>query len=420
VIIPSIDLAKGRAVQLVGGREQVLDAGAPQPWCDRFRFVGEIAVVDLDAALGRGTNRDLIAELCDVASCRVGGGIRTYADACWWLDRGACRIVIGTAAEPTLLRRLPRERLVVALDARDGEVMVDGWRMATGRNVITRVSELESFVGGFLVTFIEREGRLAGTDLARAKALRELAPSTAFTIAGGVATAAEIAALDRLGVDAQVGMALYTGALDLADGFLAPASSDRADQLIPTVVADEEGVALGLAWSSPASLRLALAERRGIYHSRTRGIWRKGDTSGHTQTLLGVALDCDRDALRFTVRQRGPGHCHRSTRTCWGAANGLDALESTIASRKRTRDAASYTARLLGEPALLAAKLVEEATEFAQASTRSEAVEEAADLIYFTMVRLAAMDATRADVSRALARRAGRITRRAGEAKALP
>ena len=158
-----------------------------------------------------------------------------------------------------------------------------------------------------------------------------------MTIAGGITTADEIAALDRLGADAQVGMALYKGQLNLADAFAAALVSDRADTLWPTVVTDEYGKALGLAYSNTASLRKAIAERRGVYHSRTRGLWVKGETSGATQALLRVDADCDRDTLRFTVRQQGVGFCHRDTYTCWGPERGLAALAREL--RARTREA---------------------------------------------------------------------------------
>jgi phosphoribosyl-ATP pyrophosphohydrolase/phosphoribosyl-AMP cyclohydrolase len=416
MIIPSIDIAAGRVVQLVGGREQALDAGEPLPWLEQFRLAGEVAVVDLDAAMGIGSNRDQIAELCEHAACRVGGGIRSYEHAAWWLDRGAVRIVIGTAAQPALLKQLPRERVIVALDAMHDEVVVEGWQTGTGRSVAEGITQLEPYVSGFLVTFVEREGRLAGTDLARARTLRALT-TRSLTIAGGVTTATEIAALDALGIDAQVGMAIYTGALNLGDAIGASLRSDRADELFPTVVVDEHGEALGLAWSSRESLRLAVGERRGIYQSRRRGIWIKGEQSGATQELLAVALDCDRDALRFTVRQAGTGFCHTGTSTCWGSSSPLTALEQTIRSRSGSPVPGSYTARLLQDPDLLTAKLIEEASELGMAATREAVVEEMADLIYFAMVRLATVQATRAEVDQVLARRASRITRRAGEAK---
>lgn len=422
MIVPSIDLEGGNAVQLIGGASRALDAGDPRPWARHFGRVGEIAVVDLDAALGRGTNRDTIRDLVALARCRVGGGIRSAEDAVAWLDAGASRIVLGTAARPEVLRRLPRERVIVALDALHGEVVVDGWRTGTGCGIEERMAALAGLAGEFLVTFVEREGRMAGVDLAVCAALARAARAAgaALTIAGGVTDAEEIAALDRLGIDAQVGMALYSGRLGLAEAFAAPLTSDRADGYWPTVVTDERGVALGLAWSSLASLRVALEEGVGAYHSRTRGPWIKGASSGAGQRLIAAAADCDRDALRFTVRQEDPGFCHRAARTCWGPDGGLGALARRVTARASVAPAGSYSARLLGDPGLLAAKLREEAGELADAADARQVAGEAADLLYLTTVALARGNVPLADVEAELDRRSLRLSRRPGDAKPTP
>jgi phosphoribosyl-ATP pyrophosphohydrolase/phosphoribosyl-AMP cyclohydrolase len=414
MIVPSVDLRGGHAVQLVGGKEQVLDAGDPRPLAERFGRVGPIAVIDLDAALGTGSNAEVITDLVGRAQCRVGGGIRDREAAVRWLDAGAEQVILGTAARPELLRTLPRSRVMAALDAVDGEVVVDGWRTRTGASVADRMAELRPFVSGFLVTFVEREGRLGGTALDRVPALVEAAGDTRITIAGGVTTPDEIAALDRLGCDAQVGMALYTGRLSLADGFAAVLRTDRADGLWPTVVVDELGTALGLCWSNRESLTRALDTGRGVYWSRSRGgLWEKGATSGATQLLRSVRADCDRDALRFVVQQAGPGFCHLETRTCWGDDDGLQRLARRLAAPEPQ----GYTRRLLDDPALLRSKLVEEAEELAAARTPDEVRHEAADVLYFALVACARAGVDLADVSRELDRRARVVTRRPGDAK---
>jgi phosphoribosyl-AMP cyclohydrolase / phosphoribosyl-ATP pyrophosphohydrolase len=412
MIIPSIDLQDGHAVQLIGGEARALDAGDPRPLARRYGLVGEIAVVDLDAALGQGANAAVMADLLDLAPCRVGGGIRDVASAISWLDRGALKVVLGTAARPDVLRELPPERVVAALDARHGEVVVEGWRKSTGKGVLERIAALRDLVGGFLVTFVEREGRLEGTDLDFAKEIRDAAGDAALTIAGGITSAEEVALLDRLGCDAQVGMALYTGRLGLAEAFAAPLKSDRPDGLWPTVVVDERGVALGFCYSDLESLRAALERGEGVYHSRSRGLWIKGASSGATQELLRIDADCDRDCLRFTVRQQPPGFCHLNTRTCWGEESSLGALARRVAERKTSAPAGSYTARLFVDPALFGAKLREEAGELADAGARAEVIHEAADLLYFTLATLARHDVDLAEVERALARRALKVTRR--------
>ncbi|MBK6846467.1 MAG: phosphoribosyl-ATP diphosphatase [Proteobacteria bacterium] len=419
MIIPSIDLMDGQTVQLVGGREKALDAGDPQPLAERFRLAGEIAVIDLDAALGRGSNAALVEGLLPLAPCRVGGGIRDLATARRWLDAGAAKVILGTAAVPELLRELPRARVIAALDSIDGEVVVEGWRKRTGRSVIERIAELAPWVGGFLVTFVESEGRMQGIDLARVEqvlaAVRGL--DVRVTVAGGVTTVEELATIDRLGADAQVGMALYKGQLELGDAIAAPLRSDRPDGLWPTVVVDERGEALGLVYSSAESLRQAVRTRSGVYHSRQRGVWTKGEGSGATQELLRIDLDCDRDALRFVVRQHGVGFCHNATRSCWGESGGVGALARRLAARVAAAPPGSYTRRLLDEPALLQAKLVEEAAELAAARAPSHVAAEAADVLYFALVALARAGVPLEQVERELDRRALRLSRRPGDAK---
>ena len=417
MIIPSIDLEDGQTVQLVGGRDKALDAGDPAPLARRFGRTGEIAVIDLDAARGRGSNAALIESLLPLAPCRVGGGIRDYDAAVRWLDAGASKVIIGTAARPELLDRLPRERVIAAIDGIDGQVLVEGWQTATGNGMLERVRALRDHVGGFLVTFVEREGRLEGLDMSRIGPLKDAAGDCELTVAGGVREAEEIAVLDRDGIDAQVGLALYTGRFDVAGALAAMLRSEREDGLWPTVVVDELGAALGLAWSSEESVREALSSGRGVYHSRSRGWWVKGLSSGNQQALIRVDMDCDRDALRFTVRQSGEGFCHRGTWDCFARDVGLGRLERRIAARAADASPGSYTRRLLDDQTLLGAKLREEAGELAAADRAGEVRHEAADLIYFTLVRLRAAGVDLAEVVRELDRRSLGVTRRGGEAK---
>ncbi|MCY3699963.1 MAG: histidinol dehydrogenase [Gemmatimonadetes bacterium] len=429
MIIPSIDLMGGRAVQLRQGSTLEIDAGDPRPLAERFAVAGEVAIIDLDAALGRGDNAALIRELLRLAPCRVGGGIRSREAALDWLDAGARRVILGTAATPEVLGGLPAERVIAALDARDGEVVVEGWRRGTGRDVLGRMEELDGLADGYLVTFVEVEGTLEGLPLDRVSALVGAAGSARVTVAGGVREVSEIAALDRMDADAQVGMAIYSGRMDLGDAISAPLKSDRADGLWATLVEDTAGRALGLAWSSAESLRTAVAERRGVYQSRSRGLWRKGETSGATQELVRVAADCDRDTLRFTVRQHGTGFCHTGAPTCFDTVasgrsaalpslSGMDLsdLETRLRERLADPEPGSLTARLAGDPELLRGKLVEEAGELAEAGSKAEAVAEFADLYYFALTRLVKAGGSLEDVRLELERRALKVRRRAPRA----
>lgn len=410
MIVPSLDLCGGKAVQLVQGEELAIDAGDPRPIMEQFSMVGEVAVIDIDAARGEGDNSALIRQLCRIGPARVGGGIRDIGTALSWLDAGATKVIIGTAASPSFLSQLPRERVVAAIDARDGTVVTNGWRTNTGDALLDKVEELSRHCGEVLVTFVEREGLREGTDVTLAAAVARAAGDARVTIAGGITRTEEIRTLDRMGVDSQVGMALYGGDISLAEAFAAPLVSDRDDGLWPTVVVDESGVCLGLAWSSIESLTLALESRAGIYQSRARGIWEKGATSGATQELVRVGADCDRDSLRFVVRQAG-SFCHMGTRTCWGPDWGIPGLARRLRAIAASPDSGN-TSRLLVDPSLLESKLSEEAAELGASGELTDVTHEAADLLYFLLVKVVAAGVSLGEIEAELDRRALRVSRR--------
>ena len=417
MLIPSIDLMGGKAVQLVGGRTKILEVddvlGLARRWC----VFGELAVIDLDAALGQGDNLALVKELCAVARCRVGGGVRTVERAQELLRAGAARVILGTAASESFLTKLPRERVIVAVDQDQGRLQSMGWRQDEAEAPMNRVRRLAPFCGGFLMTAVAKEGRLEGVDWEAAREIRATTERP-ITYAGGVGTVEDVAALDRLGLDAQVGMALYRGLLDPAEAFIACLDWDKQGGLIPAAVQDEAGRLRMLAWQSPESLRRALTEGKGIYWSRSRGeLWEKGATSGNGQDLLRVETDCDRDTLRFVVQQIGPA-CHTVAATCFGPGDfALSDLEATLQERLATAPEGSYTTRLLQEEGLLEAKLREETEELIAASTPDEKVWEAADLLYFLMVRMTQGGVRLEQVLRELERRHTTDTRKPGNAK---
>lgn len=211
--------------------------------------------------------------------------------------------------------------------------------------------------------------------------------------------------------------------VDIAAAFLGCLRTDRADGLFTTVVADETGKAMGLVYSNAESIRAAFVCGRGVYWSRSRnGLWRKGDTSGAWQELWGLSIDCDSDALLFTVHQHGapPAFCHLGSYTCWGKAQqlgGIRDLEQTLTARKANAPEGSYTKRLFDDPKLLRKKLLEEAQELIEAETPDHVAAEAADVIYFAMTRVVAAGATLNDIERHLDARSLKVTRRPGNAK---
>ncbi len=418
MIVPSIDIRNGRAVQLRHGKEFVLDGGDPLKRLEQFAVAGEIAVIDLDAALGTGSNVDLISEMVRAADCRVGGGIRDLQAANGWLDAGASKIIVGTAASVEFCSKLPRERLIAAVDAERGKVVVDGWQMRTKYDPIDRISELAHAVGGFLLTQVEREGDMGGFNFELVERAVKAAEAARVTAAGGITSVEDIASLDKLGADAQVGMALYSERLSLGEAVGAPLARAIDGKLWPTVVCDENGFTLGLVWSTRESLTAAVDQRRGIYWSRSRKeLWIKGATSGATQELLRVDLDCDRDALRFTVRQHGSGFCHTGERGCWPTSFDLPTLQRVIAERSKNADPGSGTARLFADEDLLQRKLVEEARELADADTTESVRHELADLLYFALVAAERNGVSLESAVKELSLRHRRVSRRPMQAK---
>jgi len=224
MIIPCIDLMGGAVVQLVQGREKALEGDAPLEMLRKFAAFPQIQVVDLDAAKGTGSNDRIVAMLAACAVIRAGGGVRTSERARKLLDQGAHKVIVGTAAFDKngpnfpfleeLNAAVPRGRIIIALDSKAGRIVVKGWAESTELTAEQVISQLEPYCGGFLCTYVDREGMMQGTDLEWFRRLRA-ATSHEITAAGGITTLEEAQELGRMRIHAAVGMAIYTGRLDL-------------------------------------------------------------------------------------------------------------------------------------------------------------------------------------------------------------
>jgi phosphoribosylformimino-5-aminoimidazole carboxamide ribotide isomerase len=219
MILPCIDLMDGKVVQLVQGRDKALEGDAPLEMLRKFAAFPEIQVIDLDAAIGNSENSALVELLASRARCRVGGGVRTPDRARRLIDQGAHRVIVGTAAFTPALELIANEvgpeRIIIALDSKHNKVVVKGWREATEFTAEEVIGRLEPFCSGFLCTYVDKEGMLQGTDLAWFRRLRA-ATKHELTAAGGITTLEEIRELLAMNVHAALGMAIYTGRLDLA------------------------------------------------------------------------------------------------------------------------------------------------------------------------------------------------------------
>jgi phosphoribosyl-ATP pyrophosphohydrolase/phosphoribosyl-AMP cyclohydrolase len=436
MVIASIDIQGGRVVQLRQGAELVLERDNALELAEEFDRYGEVALIDLDAARGTGSNSELLRSLLRKARCRVGGGIKSPEQARELVSLGAEKIIVGSRAFRTgegfalnvpfleaLGRAIGRERLIIAVDARSKgqdsggyEIVADGWKTPTGLDLIKAAKEAQDYCGEFLFTCVDREGTLGGIDLEPVRALRR-AVSRSITAAGGVSSLEEIEALAALGCDVQLGMALYTGKISLADSFVhslnwnkaarftAADDTDRnsiSDEsgssvtkgLLPVIAQSPDGQILMTGFADKEAVAESFKRGNLCFHSRTRNcLWMKGEHSGNTLRLLRMRADCDRDALLAIVKPAGPV-CHTGAFSCFetGRRYSLEFLQAIIAERLRDPKPGSYTAVLDDE--LVREKVMEEAEELCKAGTREEIVWEAADLLYFATVLV-----TRAGVS---------------------
>ena len=222
MIIPCIDLMDGKVVQLVQGRDKALEGDAPLEMLRKFSAFPEIQVIDLDAAMGSGDNLAIVRQIAPRLTCRVGGGIRTAARACEILAAGAKQVIAGSAlfknGQPNLAfakelaDAVGANQVIAAVDSRGGKVVIHGWKTPLPVTAVEAVRALEPFCGEFLYTHVDAEGLMRGTNIPAILEVRN-ATTRRLTAAGGITTQHEIDELDAHGVDAVVGMAVYTGKL---------------------------------------------------------------------------------------------------------------------------------------------------------------------------------------------------------------
>jgi len=220
IVVPCIDIQGGKVVQLVQGREKVLEGPDPLEMLERFAGFPEIQIIDLDAAMGVGDNGAIIEMLTSRARCRVGGGVRTPQRARQLVDLGAHRVIVGTAAfTPAfddIVAEIGNEKIVVALDSKAGTVVVDGWATSLAISAEQAITTFAEKCNGFLCTYVDKEGMMQGTDLDWFASLRRLT-TLPITAAGGITTIEDVTALFKMNIDAAIGMAVYTGRLSLND-----------------------------------------------------------------------------------------------------------------------------------------------------------------------------------------------------------
>ncbi|MBR6142928.1 MAG: bifunctional phosphoribosyl-AMP cyclohydrolase/phosphoribosyl-ATP diphosphatase HisIE [Treponema sp.] len=409
MVISSIDLKDGHVVQLKNGKDLVLQRDDSDALIDEFNKYGEVAIIDLDAALrntdekGNTKNTELLKSLLRRGNVRVGGGIRDVKKARQLISLGAEKVIIGSAAwnasrkdgEPILntafldelVKAIGRQRIIISVDAINGKIAVKGWTETANISLIEGAREAEKYASELLFTCVEKEGCMQGTDMGMVKELRN-AVKCRVVAAGGVNSLEQVVELERMGCDVQLGMALYTGVVSLKDSFIECLDWKKTDGMIPVIAQSEAGEVLMMGYANKDAFERTFKDGKLTFFSRTRkALWTKGETSGHFLQLVKLRADCDRDTVLATVIPHG-GACHTGSWTCFtsepDAKSNMERLYATIADRFANPKPGSYTATLNDKR--VREKVMEEAEELTEAEGKDEVVWEAADLLYFVSV----------------------------------
>ena len=419
----------GHVVQLKNGKDLVLQRDDSDALISDFNKYGEVAIIDLDQALrntdekGNTKNTPLLKSLLRKGNVRVGGGIRTAKKARELISLGAEKVIIGSAAwNPSpkagdsvlneaflheLCEKIGKQRVIISVDAIKGKIAVKGWTETVDIPLIEGAKEAEKYCSELLFTCVEKEGCMQGTDMDSCKALRE-AVKCRVVVAGGVNSLEQITELEKLGCDVQLGMALYTGKVNLKDAFIGCLNFEKVDGMIPVIAQSPSGEVLMMGYSNKEAFEKSFETGKLTFFSRTRNcLWTKGETSGHFLELIKMRVDCDRDTVLATVIPHG-GVCHTGSYTCFGAEadakSNLERLYGTIAERFANPRPGSYTATL--DAKRVREKVMEEAEELCdEADSKSEVIWEAADLLYFVSVLMYKEGVTWQDVYDELDRR---------------
>ena len=408
MVISSIDLKNGHVVQLKNGKELVLQRDDADALIAQFDMFGEVAVIDLDAALGnidaKGNteNTHLLKSLLHRGNVRTGGGIRSVKRAKELISLGAEKVIIGSAAwklNPVagesvlneeflneLAAAIGKDRIIISVDAINGKIAVKGWTETVDIPLVEGAKQAEKFCSELLFTCVEKEGCMQGTNMDYVRALRE-AVKCRVVVAGGVSSVQEIKELEKLHCDVQLGMALYTGKVDLKEAFVECLDFEKSP-LIPVIAQSVNGEVLMQGFANAEAVRKSFDCGRLTFWSRSRNeLWTKGDTSGNVLQVVKMRADCDRDCVLATVLPTGPA-CHTGSWTCFTSAidekSSMGRLYNVIADRFANPKPGSYTATL--DAKRVREKVEEEAEELCEAEGKEEVIWEAADLLYFVNV----------------------------------
>ena len=399
--IPTLDISKGQAVLVKHGNVYKV-LGDPMEKAKFISIGGHFQVIDIDAAKGEGSNKDLIKQIVKKYPCYVGGGIRTYEDATEFLNSSARRVIISTAISQELISKLPKDRTIVAFDIDEkNNIFTHGRKGVMDKNLFQMIDEFAPFIETMTITFHHTEGTCKGIPFEQAKEIKHYVSKydIKLIVAGGISTVKEIKELIDLDLVPQFGSGFWNGKFTLGEVY--ECISQKVLQLkniiynnvplIPIGVQSFDGVVLGVVFGTPETVRMSADSRIATFYSRDKqGVWVKGSTSGCYHQVTSIHYCCDGTALRFIVK--GNKFCHTGSESCFGhndpARASLRSMQHILQDRLNSDNSHSYTKALLNDGFMIHSKVMEEAEELISAHTSDEIAHEAADLIYFMLMFL--------------------------------
>jgi phosphoribosyl-ATP pyrophosphohydrolase/phosphoribosyl-AMP cyclohydrolase len=401
--IPTVDISEGKAVLVQKGKVyKVLGDAISHSNLLSIHHVFQL--IDIDAAMGKGSNRELIKKITEKHHCYVGGGIRTKEDAIELLNSSARRVIISTKSD--LLKIIPKNRLILAIDIDENfQVLNHGRTRKLDKNFFEFLQENVEFIEIITVTFHHKEGTNSGIPLNQVKEIKNFINSTlkdrtiTLICAGGISSIDEIKELIKLDVIPQFGSGFWCNKFSLGEAMIELLNyekqgkwmkNEKEEVLFPCVIQNKDGMVLGSVYCNAESIKKSIDERKATFYSRdNQKLWLKGETSGYIHTVLAVHLNCDKTSLRFIVD--GEKFCHLERRnSCFGDYDpnrgGIKLMQKVIEISKKEEN--QFSTKMLTEGHKINHKIIEHSEHLAYAKTKNEIIENTSDLLYYSMLYL--------------------------------
>ena len=401
LFIPTLDISEGKAVIVKNGSTDKI-IGDPLEKALFLSITKNFQAIDIDRAKGTGDNKEIIKTITALYPCYVGGGIRTYEDALEMINSGARRVIISTAADE-LINKIPKDRLILAIDIDENmNVMTHGRNVSTSVSVFDILTKYQFEVEMISITFHHTEGTISGIPIEMIRQIKSHIknPNLKLTCGGGISSIKEIETLAEIEITPHFGAGFWRRKFTLGEVFRTVLNAKKQKEWIinsagefvfPCIVQNVHGIVLSLVNCTLEAIRLSVDMRIATFYSKDReNLWIKGATSGNFHKVLSVHLNCDRTCMRMVVDGDGKNFCHLDQESCFGycdpARGSMKTLQYHI--NNRLSDQNSYVFKMMNNQGLIQGKILEQSQGLITANTKENIISEASDLLFFTTMFL--------------------------------